>query len=442
MTRQPVVNAILSAAFALAVLPAAPAAAQTTLSPEEQQIADWVDAHVDEATGLLERIVDINSGTMNFQGVRMVGDVLRSQLDSLGFQTRWIDMPAEVNRAGHLFAERWQGSNGRSMLLIGHLDTVFEKDDPFQRFLRQDSIAHGPGASDMKGGDVAILYALKALQAVGALHHTRIIVAFTGDEEAPGQPLSVDRGDLIQAGKKADVALGFEGAVRMGGQEYGTIARRSSSEWELTVHGRQSHSAGIFGPGVGAGAIFEASRILHQFYDEVRGEQYLTFNAGVILGGTDVQYDEAEHRGTAFGKTNVVPNTVIVDGGIRTISDEQLQRARQKMRDIVAHNLPVTSADIAFTDGYPSMPPTDANRALLQTYSDISQALGTGPMKTLDPSQRGAADISFVAPYVDAALAGMGVYGSGSHGPHEIIDLRSFPLTIKRAAIMIYRLSR
>jgi glutamate carboxypeptidase len=437
MTRRFAVFAVL-----LIVLMAAPAGAQTTLSPRERQIAAWVDAHMDDATDLLARIVDINSGTMNFQGVRMVGDVLRSQLDSLGFQTRWIDMPAEVDRAGHLFAERWDGNAGRSMVLIGHLDTVFEKDDPFQRFVREDSIAHGPGASDMKGGDVAIIYALKALQAAGVLDDTRIIVAFTGDEEAPGQPLSIDRRDLIEAGRKADVALGFEGAVRRGGQEYGTVARRSSSGWELTVHGRQSHSAGIFGPGVGAGAIFEASRILDQFYQQVRGEEYLTFNAGVILGGTDVQYDEAAHRGTAFGKTNVVPNTVVVDGGIRTISDDQLQRARQKMRDVVAHNLPVTSAEITFTDGYPSMPPTEANNALLQKYSDVSQALGTGPMKALDPAQRGAADISFVAPYVDAALAGMGVYGSGSHGPHEIIDLRTFPLTIKRAAIMIYRLSR
>ncbi|MEJ2187556.1 MAG: M20/M25/M40 family metallo-hydrolase, partial [Gemmatimonadota bacterium] len=265
MTRRFAVFAVL-----LIVLMAAPAGAQTTLSPRERQIAAWVDAHMDDATDLLARIVDINSGTMNFQGVRMVGDVLRSQLDSLGFQTRWIDLPAQVHRAGHLFAERWQGDKGRSMLLIGHLDTVFEKDDPFQRFVREDSIAHGPGASDMKGGDVAIIYALKALQAVGALDDTRIIVAFTGDEEATGQPLSIDRRDLIDAGKKADVALGFEGAVRMHGQEYGTVARRSSSGWHLTVHGRQSHSAGIFGPGVGAGAIFEASRILNQFYEQVR----------------------------------------------------------------------------------------------------------------------------------------------------------------------------
>ncbi len=438
MTRRIAVSVLLAAALAAA----APATAQTTLSPRERQIAAWVDAHTNDATDLLARIVDINSGTMNFKGVRMVGDVLRGQLDSLGFQTRWIEMPAQVDRAGHLFAERWQGANGRSMLLIGHLDTVFEKDDPFQRFVRDGTVAHGPGASDMKGGDVVIIYALKALQAVGALDNTRIIVAFTGDEEAPGHPLSVDRRDLIDAGKKVDAALGFEGAVRIQGQEYGTVARRSSSGWRLTVHGQQSHSAGIFGPGVGAGAIFEASRILDQFYEQVRGEQYLTFNAGVILGGTDVQYDEAAHRGTAFGKSNVVPNTVIVDGGIRTISDDQLQRARQKMRDIVAHNLPVTSAEITFEEGYPSMPPTEANNALLEKYSEISQALGTGPMKALDPAQRGAADISFVAPHVHAALAGMGVYGSGSHGPHETIDLSTFPLTIKRAAIMIYRLSR
>lgn len=418
-----------------------PAVLGQALSPEEQEVAAWIDGHTDEAVALLRRIVDINSGTMNHEGVREVGAVLRGELDALGFDTEWIQMPEAVNRAGHLFARRG-GGRGRKLLLIGHLDTVFEKDDPFQGWHELGgSVVQGPGIDDMKSGDVVIIYALKALAEAGLLDGARIVVAYTGDEESPGEPLEISRRDLIQAGQWADVALGFESGVVDEEAEWATVARRSSTEWRLEVAGRQAHSSGIFGEDTGAGAIFEAARILTGFYEEVRGEEYLTFNAGTIVGGTEVAYDVEETRGTAFGKTNVVPNRVIVHGGMRTISNEQTDRAREAMRSVVARHLPHTSAEISFTDGYPAMAPTEGNEQLRRTLSDINLGLGGGPMPALDPSRRGAADISFVAPHTDG-LAGLGPYGEGGHTPDEKLDLRSLPLAIKRAAILIYRLTR
>ena len=408
------------------------------LDPTERQIAAWVDSNVGSAIDLIERTVNINSGTMNLAGVRAVGDILRPEFDALGFTTEWIDLP-ETDRAGHLFARR-DGSRGARILLIGHLDTVFEEADPFQTFQRDGDTARGPGVADMKAGNVVILYALKALDAAGVLDGSSVVAAFTGDEETPGEPLDVLRRDLIAAGQWADVALGFEGAVKDSEGEWTTIARRSSSDWFLEVTGRQSHSSGIFSEGVGAGAIFEASRILSNFYDEIRGEQYLTFNAGSIVGGTGVEYDRAATEGTAFGKTNVVPQRVIVTGGIRTISQDQLDRAREAMRQVVARHLPHTEATITFFDLYPAMAPTDGNRRLYELYNDVSEDLGLGTLKILDPGRRGAADISFVAPYVDG-LAGLGVHGNGSHSPNESVDLLSIAPSVKRAAILIYRLS-
>ncbi|HEX2207710.1 MAG TPA: M20/M25/M40 family metallo-hydrolase [Longimicrobium sp.] len=425
-----------------ALITAAPVAVQAQgLSPQEQRIVRYVDAHGDEAVAFLERIVNINSGTLNAEGVREVGRAFEAPLDSLGFDVRWISMPDSMNRAGHLFAYR-QGTQGRKVLLIGHLDTVFERDDPFQRFVRQGRYASGPGVNDMKGGDVVILWALKALHAAGALEGTTITVAMTGDEESPGRPLEIARRDLIQAGRDADVALEFETGARDSATEYATVARRSASSWTLTVRGRQAHSSGVFSEGVGSGAIFEASRILTALHEELRGEQYLTFNPGVIVGGTDVRYDAGESRGTAFGKTNVVAQMAIVTGDIRTITDEQLQRARERMRAIVARHLPRTEAEIEFHEGYPSMPPTEGNHALLALLNRVNRDLGTPPMEALDPGRRGAADVSFVAPYVDAALAGLGANGSGAHGPNERIDLETLPLQVKRAALLIYRLTR
>ncbi len=303
-------------------------------SADEQRMIEWIDAHAEDAVELLAETVNIGSGTMNHDGVREVGRVMRRELDSLGLETEWIDMPAGMHRAGHLFGRK--GGVGKKFLLIGHLDTVFEADDAFQSFVRDGDTARGPGVDDMKSGNVIIVYALKALQEIGALDDVPVVVAYTGDEEEAGRPLAIARKDLINAGKWADVALGFESAISTDDTDWATISRRSSSNWKLEVTGRQAHSSGIFNEKTGAGAIFEASRILNGFYEEVRGEQYLTFNAGTIQGGTDIEYDDQQRRGRTIGKNNVVPRTVAVYGSMRTISQEQLDRARDNMRAVVA----------------------------------------------------------------------------------------------------------
>ena len=405
----------------------------------EQRMIDWIDAHAEEAIALLAETVDISSGSNNHEGVREVGVVMRRELDELGLDTEWIDQ-SHVQRAGHLFGYK-HGASGRKFLLIGHLDTVFEADDAFQGFRREGDTAYGPGVDDMKSGNVIIVYALKALADAGALDGIQVTVAYTGDEEKTGKPVSVSRKELIEAGRWADYALGFESAVTYDDTDWATIARRSSGSWSLEVGGKQAHSSGIFREKTGAGAVFEAARILNAFYEELRGEEYLTFNVGTILGGTDVTYDSAQSRGTVFGKRNVVPRKVIVNGGMRTISLEQLERTKAAMREIVARNLPRTNASISFTDSYPPMPPTEGNRKMYRVLSDVNEALGRGPMQVLDPSRRGAADISFVSPYSDS-IAGLGALGSGGHTPNETLDLTSMPIAIKRTALLIYRLSR
>ena len=409
------------------------------LDANEQRMVEWIDAHSEDAIALLEETVNISSGTMNHAGVRRVGGVMRRELEALGLDVEWIELPPEMDRAGHLFGRKFSGT-GKRFVLIGHLDTVFEADDDFQSFVREGDFATGPGVDDMKGGNAVIIYALKALQSIGALDDIPLVVAYTGEEEKTGRPLDVSRKELIEAGKWADYGLGFEGAVRFDDADWGTIARRSSSGWILTVEGKQAHSSGIFGEDVGAGAIFEASRILNAFYEEVRGEQHLTFNAGTIQGGTTVDYDPSQNRGKTFGKTNVVPNIAIVHGGIRTISEEQLERTQAAMRAVVARNLPHTTATVEFREGYPPMFPSEGNRGVLRVLSEVNEDLGRGPMQELDPSRRGAADISFVSPYTDA-IAGLGPLGRGGHTPNERIDLTSMPLAIKRAAILMYRLS-
>jgi len=402
---------------------------------KEQEIVNYIREHKQEQIDFLIKTVNINSGTLNLDGVREVGMLYKKELDALGFKTNWISMPDSLGRAGHLFAEIDEGK-GKTILLIGHIDTVFEKDHEFQSFSCTGNSGKGPGANDMKGGNGVIIYALKALHSAGALKDKNIIVAFTGDEEKPGQPLSISRHDLVEAGKKADIALGFETAS---GMNYATVARRGSSGWNLRVNGKQAHSSGIFSEDTGAGAIFEAARILNTFYTDVKGEDLLTFNPGVIIGGTQISYDSGQSKGTAFGKTNVVASELEVYGGLRFISEEQKKSTRNKMREIVKNNLPETSASIRFSDSYPAMKPNEGNMALLEILDQVSQDLGYGVVEAYDPGRRGAADISFIAQYVDG-LDGLGVMGSGSHSPDETIDLETFiPLT-ERAALLIHRL--
>jgi glutamate carboxypeptidase len=406
------------------------------LSKAEKKILKTIETNNSEAIGFLERVVNINSGTLNPKGVREVGMVFKDAFDKIDMNTNWIDMPQEMNRAGHLFAET-SGKKGKRLLLIGHLDTVFEEDSPFQTFeMVNDSIAHAPGGNDMKGGDVILLYALKAMHENGLLKNSQIIVFFTGDEESTGEPLDISRKDLIEAAKRSDIALNFETAT---GFNYATVARRGSSGWKVEVTGKRAHSSGIFNENTGAGAIFEMSRILNEFYNEVKGEEFLTFNPGTLLGGTFVTYDEMTSKGTAFGKTNVVAQSAIVHGGLRFISEEQKENAREKMKVIVANNLPQTSANISFTDSYPAMGPTPGNQRLLRELSQVSVDLGYGEVLGYDPGKRGAADISFVAQYVDC-LDGLGSMGSGAHTPQETINLNTIEDLTKRTAILIYRL--
>ena len=410
--------------------------ASAELTPLESRLAEIAKQQKAPAIALLEQVVNINSGTMNHAGVKQVADVFDQELKALGFETRWHDLSA-VDRAGHLFADN--GGPGVCQLLIGHLDTVFEASSPFQNFQRQGDTATGPGVSDMKGGDVVILFALKALKAAGVLDEGRYLVALIGDEEKSGSPKSISRKHLIDAAKSCDVGLGFEYATSLNAA---TVARRGSSGWRLTVTGERAHSSMIFSEAVGSGAIFEAARILTRFHEQLTGEQYLTFNPGMIAGGTEVDYDPALNAGRVFGKTNVVAQSVVVQGGLRSLSRDQELRARARMREIATeNNLPKTSAEIIFSDGYPSMAPTPGNLALLALLSQTSQDLGYGPVTAYDPGLRGAADISFVADYVDA-IDGIGIEGQGAHALTEQIDLNTLPMLIERAALLMYRISQ
>lgn len=420
----------------------APAISNTSPGNSEEALVTYVKSRQEPAIELLEQVVNINSGTMNLAGVRAVGTVFQPHFEALGFKTRWVD-GTPFGRAGHLVAERkGKGKHvPRHILLIGHLDTVFEPDSPFQKFERVDAnIARGPGTADMKGGIVVALAALAALQQIDALDHLNITVVLHGDEEDSGRPLALARETLIEAAKAADMAIGLENAAD--DPATAVTARRSSGRWQIKVQAKSAHSSQIFTDEVGAGAIYELSRILHSFYTQLQGEEYLTFNPGLVVGSTQVEFNPEPLQAKASGKDNIIAPIAIASGDLRAITPQQIEQTKERMRKIVAAHLPQTSAQITFDDSYPPMAPTEGNKRLLGMYDSVSRDLGFGPVTPVNPRRAGAADVSFAADHVEMAIDGLGLLGGGSHTPTEFADLRTFQIQAQRLAVLLYRLGK
>ena len=400
-----------------------------------------VDAEQARTLSMLETWVNQNSGSLNLPGVTKVGEMVRAELEPMGFKVDWINMRA-TGRAGHLVARH--PGKGKKLLLIGHLDTVFEPDSPFQRWTRNGDKATGPGVEDDKGGVAVMVAALRAMQAAGTLRTADITVVLTGDEEDSGNPIALARRDLIAAGKAADVALDFEGLAQEDGPngplDMGSIARRSSGSWTLTVKARPAHSSGIFQAGVGFGAVYELARILDEFRRTLRVDT-LSYNVGLVGGGQTTVLDEGGIRLEATGKTNIVPAIAIARGDLRALTQDQIDRTQAKMRAIVATPLAGATASIIFdTDGYPPMAPTAGNAALLARLNGVNRDMGLAEMGALDPVKRGAGDISFVAADVDG-LVGLGPASDGAHTDRVTVDIPSIFRQTKRAAILMSRLA-
>lgn len=399
-------------------------------------LAGYIDSKREQQIADLATTVNINSGTLNKPGVRAVGKFFEKPFQEIGFTVEWEDMPEAMGRAGHFHAYR-KGNRGPNILIIGHLDTVFEPDSPFQTFRREGEKAYGPGANDMKDGNIVALYALKALHVGGYLEQSNIHVIFTGDEENVGKPFSESRASLIRLAKQSDILLGFESTVG----DTVTIGRRGASGWKLTVSAKRAHSAGILSDDTGAGAIYETARVLDAMRRELVTGRELTLSPGFTVGGTRISHNPLKFTGDVYGKLNVVPQTAVSTGDLRFLYDKQKRDARAKLDAIAANSLPHTESKFEYLDMYPAMAPTQDNMLLAQLYANVSQELGLGEIGILDPTMRGGADIAFGAAYA-ASLDGLGGEGGGDHSEAEWVDLKEFTIATKRAALFIYRLIR
>ena len=407
-----------------------------------------IDSGTPAALAMLEQMVNLNSGTMNLPGVIAVKDMLQPKIEALGFKVEWHPMEAVDHRAGDLVATHpcpaGAGRCGKRILAIGHMDTVFEPASPFQKYAilpgSDGKIATGPGVNDMKGGLVVMLMALDAMKTAGALDQAEITIVLSGDEERHGTPVEVARRDMIDAAKHSDVAFEFESGGEIDGKDVASISRRSAESWRLETTGRSGHSSGIFNETMGDGAIYEMTRILDTFRTQLR-EPGLTYNVGLIAGGSTAEANPNDAGATATGKPNVIAARALANGDLRCYSEEQATRIKAKMQAIVAEHLPLTSAKLVFGDGYPAMAPTPAGHALVAQLNAVNATLGLPAEQEMDPMLRGAGDIAFVAPYIPG-LVGTGATGRGAHAEGETVFLDSMPRQAKRSALLMYRMSK
>ena len=298
-------------------------------------------------------------------------------------------------------------------ILIGH-PIRCSPSNPYQKFQRiDDSTARGPGIIDMKGGDDHS-HSPRA-EGCGALDKMNVTVVFDGDEEEAGTPTSAARQTLVDAAQGAAAALGFEDGA--GDPRTAVISRRSAGSWTLTTTGIPAHSSQIFKPEFGAAAVFEASRILHEFYTRLSAEPYLTFNPGLALGGTLVKVDTTGTEGSASGKRNVSAEHMVVTGDLRSAvararqgpapcaRDRVASLAQDPGRDLVRRRLPAHGADAGHRRLLAITTRPAATSALAASWQWIRRA--------------GAADVSFIASTVPMLIDALGLSGHDDHTEKE-----------------------
>ena len=385
--------------------------------------------------------VNINSGTQNFAGVRAGRRAVRAEFDALGFKTAWVD-GAPFKRAGHLVAER--PGTGPRILLIGHLDTVFEPDSPFQKFERVEPTRRARARHHRHEGRRrrSCSWRCRRWQRRGARRRMNVAVVMTGDEEDAGEPQAPRARRWSRPRKGAAVAIGFEDGA--GDPRTAVIARRGTTAWTLHVKGTPAHSSQIFREDIGYGAMFEAARILNAFREKLAGEPHLTFNPGAIVGGTQVEFDtRAGPRARRSARTTSSPSTPWCRATCARCRSEQFASARRSHAgDRRRRRCRTTLAEITFDDGYPPLAPTAGNRRCWRCTTRRAATSVPVPSTAVDPDTAGAADVSFVAEHVPMILDGIGLMGDGGHTVNETADLRTLPSQTKRAALLLYRLTR
>jgi glutamate carboxypeptidase len=393
------------------------ATASTTVIPaaaELDGLRAGITADLSEYLANLERLVNIDCGSYTRTGVNEVGRWTGGFLADLGAAVEYRPDPA--GKLGDTVVATFEGPpGGARVLLIGHLDTVFDPGTAEARpFRLEDGVAHGPGVTDMKSGLLAGLYALKALIGErGGLPFERLVFVANPDEEI-GSPTSTPHIRALAA--DVDVALVLE-CARANGDI--VSSRKGIIDVRLHIKGRAAH-AGVE-PEKGRSAILEAARIVEDVHALNGRWPGVTVNVGVIAGGT---------------RPNVVPEHCTLEIDLRATSREALEVAEAELHRIAeATEVDDTSVEFELMARWWPMEKLERSGRLVDHAQALAQALG---FEVRDTATGGASDANTTSGMGIPSLDGLGPIGGNDHSPAEYLDVDSIvPRTTLLAGLLL-----
>lgn len=403
---------------------------EPNLSADELELVDWLVNEEQNMVQLLERLTNINSGSLNKPGVDAITAIFREEFGTLGFANSLlpgdrVDMPScpgsdySIDVTDHLLSTR--EGQGKRLLLMGHMDTVFPPESPFQSFRVQGDTIYGPGVADMKGGLVVMLYALKALAASGDLDAMTISILLNSDEEVGS--LS-SRKYLEEQARNHDYGLVYESS----GTDNLVRTRKGLGQARFVINGRASHAGGAHEQG--RSAIKELAYKIVEIENMTNYESGVTVNVGVVSGG--------EARNT------IAPCAEgFVD--LRYPQPDQGTDAIAQFESIFGqvYSYPVDSGEITTNSWVnlhrpPKIPTPDSDHLLEKTRA-IGRLLGQELGVT---DSGGGTDGSLTQAVGLPTLDSLGIAGTGAHSNREEARLSSLLQRAQLSAILLRRLGR
>lgn len=403
-----VTAASLGLTFALGMV--APAA---FAEPHKQVQAD-AEQYKGEALKLLERLVNIDSGSGYEPGLTQVRDIAIDELKKLGATIELV--PNTPDTSSHVLAT-FKGTGKAKILLMAHMDTVFKEGSAAERpFHIKDGRAYGPGVMDDKGGIVAGIYALKVLKNLNFNNYAQITFLLDASEETGSD---VATALIKKIAKEHDVTLNLEPGRPADGL---VVWRKGSATAVVEVKGKAAH-AGV-APELGRNAAMEAAHQILQLGKLGDEEKKTTINFTVLKAGD---------------RTNVIPDQATAKADVRAAVPEEFDRIEKDLAKISANKLiPDTEVKTSLLRGLPPMPQTAQSDELMAMAQGIYGELG----RTLTvEGSGGAADSSLSAGVGTPTLDGFGIVGGNIHTPEEYAEVESVAPRIYLLTRMIMELS-
>ena len=364
----------------------------------------------------LERLVNTDCGSYTRDGVDEIGQYVASFMTSRGATVEL--RPDAEGRLGSTVIGSWRGGPetavGPRLLLIGHMDTVFDSGTAAERpFAIRDGIATGPGVTDMKSGLLAGLYAIQALAAAGPLPFDRLTYVANPDEEI-GSPSSTPH--IREIAAESDVCLVLE-CARANGDI--VSSRKGILDARIAVHGRAAH-AGVE-PEKGRSAILAAADLVSRLHGLNGRWDGVTVNVGVIAGGT---------------RPNVVPERCSLEVDVRAIRRADLEAAEGEIRSLLGTlSVPDTSAELAPMARWWPMEKLERSGRLVEHAQAIARRLG---FEVHDAATGGASDANTTSGMGVPSIDGLGPIGGNDHSPAEYLEVASIvPRTTLLAGLIL-----